>query len=111
MTTMAITERPGQLPTRTGIEATGPDYVRGHEHQQYSTENQGEVIRQYASGEEMVMRSELHRRRQEWPKDRRRNALKQLIHDVENGQSRFQPQILEYDVSRGGAFQDDAESA
>src|SRR6202171_6099273 len=39
-----------------------------------------------------------------------RNALKQLIHDVENGNADYSS-ILVYDVSRWGRFQDADESA
>ena len=80
------------------------------EHQQYSTENQADVIRQYAErrGIEIVRiyadegRSGLRLEG--------RDALTQLIADVDNGRTDFTA-ILVYDVSRWGRFQDPDESA
>jgi DNA invertase Pin-like site-specific DNA recombinase len=80
------------------------------EHQQYSTENQADAIRQYADrhGFEIVRtfaddgRSGLQLKG--------RDALQQLIADVESGAADFGT-ILVYDVSRWGRFQDADESA
>src|SRR5262245_56993248 len=80
------------------------------EHQQYSTENQAAVIRLYAErrGFEIVRtyadegRSGLRLHG--------RDALKQLIDDVQTGRADFTT-ILVYDVSRWGRFQDADESA
>jgi DNA invertase Pin-like site-specific DNA recombinase len=79
-------------------------------HQQYSTENQADAIRQYADrhGFEIVRtfaddgRSGLQLKG--------RDALQQLIADVESGAADFGT-ILVYDVSRWGRFQDADESA
>lgn len=86
-------------------------YVRmSTEHQQFSTENQEDVIRLYAQrrGYEIVQtyadagKSGLS--------IQGRDSLKRLIADVESGQANFKT-ILAYDVSRWGRFQDADESA
>ena len=87
------------------------EYVRmSTEHQQYSTENQADKIREYAErrGIEIVrtyadagksgLRIDGH------------HSLQQLIKDVESGNADFTI-ILVYDVSRWGRFQDADESA
>ena len=86
-------------------------YVRmSTEHQQYSTENQGEAIRQYADRRGIeVVRTYADEGRSGLRLDGR-DALKQLIQDVESGQADFTT-ILVYDVSRWGRFQDADESA
>src|SRR6202023_3172115 len=87
------------------------DYVRmSTAHQKYSTENQAEAIRQYAArrGLEIVRRYA-----DEGKSGLRldgRDALKQLIDDVQSGTADFTT-ILVYDVSRWGRFQDADESA
>jgi len=96
--------------------ATEPDlraaqYVRAStEHQQYSTENQADKIKEYADhrGMEIVCT---------YSDDGRsglsiggRAALQKLIDDVEAGGVDFNV-ILVYDVSRWGRFQDADESA
>lgn len=95
-----------------GLTGTGPrrlraaQYVRrSTEHQKYSTENQAEIIRQYADqrGIEIVRtyadegRSGLN--------IGGREALQRLIADVQSGEADFDL-ILVYDVSRWGRFQD-----
>lgn len=86
-------------------------YIRmSTEHQQYSTENQAKVIAQYAEekGYKIIVtyadggRSGLT--------FEGRQALKQLIHDVQNGRVSFE-NILVYDISRWGRFQNADESA
>ena len=86
-------------------------YVRmSTEHQQYSTENQSDVIRDYAArrGYEIVRtyaddgKSGL---RMEG-----RDSLRRMIEDVESGNADFRF-ILVYDISRWGRFQDTDESA
>src|SRR5215469_7828001 len=86
-------------------------YVRmSTEHQQYSTSNQMDVIREYAK-----------RRGQEIVKDysdegksglniQGRDSLAQMISDVQEGRAEYSS-ILVYDVSRWGRFQDSDESA
>ena len=89
----------------------GAEYVRmSTEHQQYSTLNQSDKIREYAErrGIEIV---------RTYADDGKsglsiggRAALQRLIADVESGKADFTI-ILVYDVSRWGRFQDADESA
>jgi len=86
-------------------------YVRmSTEHQKYSTENQAEIISLYAAqrGFEIV-RTYADEGKSGLRLDGR-DALKQLIQDVEAGQTPFEA-ILVYDVSRWGRFQDADQSA
>ncbi len=86
-------------------------YVRmSTEHQQYSTSNQMDVIREYAKkrGHEIV---------KEYSDDGKsglnikgRGSLGQMIREVHEGKAHFKS-ILVYDVSRWGRFQDADESA
>lgn len=87
------------------------EYVRmSTEHQKYSTENQADVIRQYAErrGYEIV-RTYADAGKSGLRIDGR-DALKQLIQDVQSRKADFEA-ILVYDVSRWGRFQDADESA
>ena len=95
-----------EQPTKLAAE-----YVRmSTEHQQYSTTNQADVIREYAlrRGYEIVRtyadegKSGLN--------VAGREQLRRLIDDVQNGRADFAA-ILVYDVSRWGRFQDADESA
>lgn len=87
------------------------EYVRmSTEHQRYSTENQSDAIRQYADRRGLqVVRTYADEGKSGLRIDGR-DALKQLIDDVQNGQADFST-ILVYDVSRWGRFQDADESA
>jgi DNA invertase Pin-like site-specific DNA recombinase len=87
------------------------EYVRmSTEHQQYSTENQRDRIRDYATrrGFEIV-RTYADEGKSGLRIDGRQ-ALQNLISDVVNGNADFCV-ILVYDVSRWGRFQDADESA
>jgi DNA invertase Pin-like site-specific DNA recombinase len=87
------------------------EYVRmSTEHQQYSTENQREVIRKYAEQRGMVIMRTYTDAGKSGLRIDGRDALKQLIHDVETSKADFSA-ILVYDVSRWGRFQDADESA
>ena len=87
------------------------EYVRmSTEHQQYSTESQQKVIRQYAEKHGMVVIRTYVDAGKSGLRIDGRDALKQLIEQVEGGQSDFSA-ILVYDVSRWGRFQDADESA
>jgi DNA invertase Pin-like site-specific DNA recombinase len=87
------------------------EYVRmSTEHQQYSTENQREVIRQYAERRGMTIVRTYTDSGKSGLRIDGRDALKQLIREVENGVADFRA-ILVYDVSRWGRFQDADESA
>jgi DNA invertase Pin-like site-specific DNA recombinase len=80
------------------------------EHQQYSTENQGQVIRQYAERRGLVIVRTYADAGKSGLRIDGRDALKRLINDVETGAADFSA-ILVYDVSRWGRFQDADESA
>jgi len=86
-------------------------YVRmSTEHQQYSTENQGDKIREYAERRGIeIVRTFADEGKSGLRIDGRR-ALQHLIQTVESGQADFNT-ILVYDVSRWGRFQDADESA
>src|SRR5476651_2148639 len=87
------------------------EYVRmSTEHQQYSTENQRDRIREYAIRHGIeIIRTYADEGKSGLRIDGRQ-ALQQLIRDVEGGNANFQT-ILVYDVSRWGRFQDADESA
>jgi DNA invertase Pin-like site-specific DNA recombinase len=80
------------------------------DHQQYSTENQADKIREYAARNSMqIVRTYADSGKSGLNIDGR-DALQSLIRDVEAGTADFQ-HILVYDVSRWGRFQDADESA
>ena len=87
------------------------EYVRmSTEHQQYSTENQREKIREYAERRQIkIVRTYTDAGKSGLRIDGRA-ALQQLISDVQSGKADYQV-ILVYDVSRWGRFQDADESA
>jgi DNA invertase Pin-like site-specific DNA recombinase len=99
-----------------GVEASGKSmraaqYVRmSTDHQKYSTENQAEAMQQYAvrRGIEIV-RTYADEGKSGLRLDGR-DALKQLIADVQSKRADFTT-ILVYDISRWGRFQDADESA
>jgi len=87
------------------------EYVRmSTEHQQYSTENQGDVLREYAGKRGMAITKTFADEGKSGLKIEGRDALKRLIAEVESGEADFDA-ILVYDVSRWGRFQDADESA
>lgn len=102
-------------PTDTGIEKPtllrAVEYVRmSTEHQQYSTENQADKIREYAARRGIeIVRTYADAGKSGLRIDGRA-SLQQLIKDVESGSVDFTI-ILVYDVSRWGRFQDADESA
>lgn len=86
-------------------------YVRmSTEHQQYSTENQADKIREYATRRGIEIIKTYADEGKSGLRIDGRQALQQLIKDVEAGNADFQI-ILVYDVSRWGRFQDADESA
>jgi DNA invertase Pin-like site-specific DNA recombinase len=86
-------------------------YVRmSTEHQQYSTENQGDKIKEYAVHRGIEIIKTYTDAGKSGLRIDGRQALQQLIKDVETGAADFQI-ILVYDVSRWGRFQDADESA
>ncbi len=87
------------------------EYVRmSTEHQQYSTENQGDRIREYANKRGIEIVKTYADEGKSGLRIDGRQALQQLIRDVESGLADYQF-ILVYDVSRWGRFQDADESA
>ncbi|HET7086996.1 MAG TPA: recombinase family protein [Rhizomicrobium sp.] len=86
-------------------------YVRmSTEHQKYSTENQADIIREFAQKRGIeIVRTYADEGKSGLRIDGR-DALKRLISDVESGSAPFGT-ILVYDVSRWGRFQDADESA
>jgi DNA invertase Pin-like site-specific DNA recombinase len=86
-------------------------YVRmSTDHQKYSTENQADAMQQYAARRGIeIVRNYADEGKSGLRLDGR-DALKQLIEDVQSGRADFTI-ILVYDVSRWGRFQDADESA
>ncbi|VWC50858.1 recombinase [Burkholderia lata] len=86
-------------------------YVRmSTEHQQYSTENQLDVIRVFAETRDLeVVRVYADEGKSGLRLDGR-DSLKALLRDAESGNADFSV-VLVYDVSRWGRFQDPDESA
>ena len=101
----------GEEPTETAKTVRAAQYVRmSTEHQQYSTENQADAIGQYAERRGIeIVRTYADQGRSGLSLDGR-DAIKQLIEDVQSGNADFTT-ILVYDVSRWGRFQDADESA
>ena len=86
-------------------------YVRmSTEHQRYSTENQSDSIRRYAEQRGITIVRTYADHGKSGLRVDGRDALKQLIDDVQAGTADFSV-ILVYDVSRWGRFQDADESA
>lgn len=86
-------------------------YVRmSTEHQQYSTQNQADTIRDYAAQRNLRIVKTYADEGKSGLRLDGRDALKALIQDVESGQADFEI-ILVYDISRWGRFQDADESA
>jgi DNA invertase Pin-like site-specific DNA recombinase len=75
------------------------------EHQRYSTENQSDVIRQYAAHRGIEIVRTYADEGKSGLRLKGRDALTRLIADVTTGQADFTT-ILVYDVSRWGRFQD-----
>jgi DNA invertase Pin-like site-specific DNA recombinase len=89
----------------------GAQYVRmSTEHQQYSTQNQADKILEYARSRGIEIVRTYADEGKSGLSIGGRNALQQLISDVQNKTADFKV-ILVYDVSRWGRFQDADESA
>jgi DNA invertase Pin-like site-specific DNA recombinase len=97
-------------------ESEGPpvraaQYVRmSTEHQKYSTENQAEIIAQYAARRGFEIVRTYEDAGKSGLRLDGRLALQTLIADVRSGSADFEA-VLVYDVSRWGRFQDADESA
>jgi len=86
-------------------------YVRmSTEHQQYSTENQSDVIREYAARRGYRIVQTYEDAGKSGLNISGRHSLKRLLNDVTEGNVEFDT-ILVYDISRWGRFQDSDESA
>ena len=80
------------------------------EHQQYSTSNQMDVIREYAKKRGLGIVKDYSDEGKSGLNIQGRDSLSQMIRDVEEGRAQYSS-ILVYDVSRWGRFQDADESA
>ncbi len=86
-------------------------YVRmSTEHQQYSPENQSDIIHRYAAKHNMEVVQTYSDHGRSGLNIAGRDGLSQLVDDVEKGQVNVSA-LLVYDVSRWGRFQDVDESA
>jgi DNA invertase Pin-like site-specific DNA recombinase len=94
-----------------GPPARAAQYVRmSTEHQKYSTENQAEIIAQYAARRGFEIVRTYEDAGKSGLRLDGRFALQALIADVRSGSGDFEA-VLVYDVSRWGRFQDADESA
>src|SRR4051812_7671191 len=101
-----MSTRPAVLPPNSAAV-----YVRmSTEHQQYSTSNQVDVIREYAKHRGLQIVREYSDEGKSGLNIQGRESLARMIRDVESRQINFSA-ILAYDVSRWGRFQDADESA
>jgi DNA invertase Pin-like site-specific DNA recombinase len=101
-----------QLPlaAATGGKTPVAAYVRmSTEHQQYSTENQLDRIKEYAAKRGMEITRVFADEGKSGLSVKGRDSLRRMIAEVEGGKAEFKA-ILAYDVSRWGRFQDADES-
>jgi DNA invertase Pin-like site-specific DNA recombinase len=95
----------------SGKPIRAAQYVRmSTEHQKYSTENQSEAMQEYAARRGIEIVRTYADQGKSGLSLEGRDALKQLIDDVQTKKTDFST-ILVYDVSRWGRFQDADESA
>ena len=100
---------PKQDPER--VPNSAAVYVRmSTEHQQYSTSNQMDAIRDFAKRRGLEIVKDYSDEGKSGLNIQGRDSLAQMIRDVESGQATYSC-ILVYDVSRWGRFQDADESA
>jgi DNA invertase Pin-like site-specific DNA recombinase len=95
----------------SAVPVRAAQYVRmSTDHQKYSTENQAEAMQQFATRRGIeIVRTYADEGKSGLSLDGR-DALKQLIDDVQSGAADFKT-ILVYDLSRWGRFQDADEAA
>jgi DNA invertase Pin-like site-specific DNA recombinase len=97
-------------PQANGTLIPAAEYVRmSTDHQRYSTANQSDAIRDYATQHGMTIVRTYSDPGKSGLSLSRRPALRQLLDDVQTGHADFRT-ILVYDVSRWGRFQDVDES-
>lgn len=100
---------PSSPPSGARIRAA--QYVRmSTEHQQYSTVNQEDVIREYAQRRGFEIVRTYADEGKSGLNVAGRDSLRRMIEDVQSGRADFAA-ILVYDISRWGRFQDADESA
>jgi len=105
-----MAEAPDSSPA-TAAPIRAAQYIRmSTEHQQYSTANQAESIQEYAQKRGFEIVKTYADEGKSGLRIEGREALRQLIEDVEAGNTDFKA-ILVYDISRWGRFQDSDESA
>jgi DNA invertase Pin-like site-specific DNA recombinase len=109
---MAGREPPSKRePANSPAKRRAAEYVRmSTDHQKYSTENQSDAIRKYAEERGFELVRSYADAGKSGLRIEGREALQQLIQDVQDGTADFEV-ILVYDVSRWGRFQDADESA
>ena len=96
---------------RLPLARRAAQYVRmSTEHQQYSTENQGDKIKEYAARNDIEIVRTYADEGKSGLNIGGREGLQKLLADVRAGKTDF-GLILVYDVSRWGRFQDADESA
>lgn len=96
---------------RAGRKGRAAQYVRmSTEHQKYSTSNQSDAIAKYAEAHGYAICRTYADDGKSGLRVEGREALQQLIADVQSGSADFEV-ILVYDVSRWGRFQNADESA
>ena len=95
----------------SGKACQAASYVRmSTEFQKYSIENQSNAIQRYAALQNLLIVKRFVERARSGLTLTRRPALRDLLREVESGAADFE-NILVYDVSRWGRFQDVDESA
>ena len=93
------------------LTSRAAQYVRmSTEHQQYSPQNQADTITKYAITHNMDVVATYDDHGRSGLNLAGRDGLSQLLRDVEQGKTNF-TDVLVYDVSRWGRFQDADESA
>lgn len=98
-------------PSQNLISSRAVAYVRmSTEHQQYSTSNQLDVIKEYAKQQGCEIVRQYSDEGKSGLNIQGRDSLAQMISDVQAGNAPFE-HILVYDISRWGRFQDADESA
>src|SRR5271166_4630715 len=107
----SVERAPGISLASEGPRVRAAQYVRmSTEHQKYSTENQAEIIAQYAARRGFEIVRTYEDAGKSGLRLDGRLSLQTLIADVHSGSADFEA-VLVYDVSRWGRFQDADESA